>query len=100
MAVRSVLAIAVVAAGLAAIREATAADAQRTFQEATADGGELKYLDGIPVLFLAGEPEEMGRQQAALVFDVARRHTNLPKAIVGRYGGGSFGRWWSRAAAT
>jgi hypothetical protein len=30
----------------------------------------------------------MGRQQAALVFDVAKRHAALPKAVLGEYGGG------------
>ena len=40
------------------------------------------------MLELEGEPEQMGRQQAALVLDVARRHANLPKTILGRYGGG------------
>jgi hypothetical protein len=40
------------------------------------------------VLFLEGEPEQMGRQQAALVLDVARRHSHLPKTILGQYGGG------------
>ncbi len=30
----------------------------------------------------------MGRQQAALVLDVARRHLDLPKAVLGKHGGG------------
>ncbi len=57
------------------------------FKEAAAEGGELKYVQGIPVLFLEGEPEQMGRQQAALVLDVARPHLHLPKTILGRYRG-------------
>ena len=79
---------AAVVAGLAAIGGASAADAQRMYQEATADGGELRYIHGIPVLFLEGEPEQMGRQQAALVLGAARRHLQLPKTILGQYGGG------------
>jgi hypothetical protein len=86
--VSGVLAFAVVVSGLAAIRGASAADAQRTFQEAAAEGGELRYIHGIPVLFLEGEPEQMGRQQAALVLGVARRQSQLPKTILGQYGGG------------
>ena len=46
--------------------------APRTFQEAAAEGGQLRYVQGIPVLFLAGDPEQMGRQQAALVLDAWR----------------------------
>ena len=86
--VSGVFAFAVVVSGLAAIRGASAADAQRMFQEATAEGGELQYIHGIPVLFLEGEPEQMGRQQAALALGVARRYSHLPKTILGQYGGG------------
>jgi hypothetical protein len=80
--------LAVVASGLAATGVASATGAQRMFQEAAAEGGELRYIHGIPVLFLEGEPEQMGRQQAALVLDVARRNSHLPKTILGQYGGG------------
>lgn len=86
--VSGAFALAVVVSGLAAIRGASAAGAQRMFQEAAAEGGELRYVHGIPLLFLEGEPEQMGRQQAALVLGVGRRHSNLPKTILGRYGGG------------
>ncbi len=86
--VSGVFVLAVAVSGLAAIRGASAADAQRMFQEATAEGGELRYIHGIPVLLLEGEPEQMGRQQAALVLGVARRHSHLPKTILGQYGGG------------
>jgi hypothetical protein len=83
-----VLAVAVAAAGFTPIRGASAADTPRMFREAAAEGGELRYVQGIPVLFLEGEPERMGRQQVALVLGVARRHSQLPKTILGRYGGG------------
>jgi hypothetical protein len=65
-----------------------AADALPLLKEAAAEGGELKYIHGIPVVFLQGEPEQMGRQQAALVFDAARRNIDVPKTILGNYGGG------------
>ncbi len=85
---RGALVIALIVWGLAATGRAAAADAPRTFQEAAAEGGQLRYVQGIPILFLAGDPEQMGRQQAALVLDVARRHLDLPKAVLGKHGGG------------
>ncbi|MGO8752320.1 MAG: hypothetical protein ACLQNE_40800 [Thermoguttaceae bacterium] len=74
--------------GPLAMRGATAAAAERMFKEAVAEGGELRYVRGIPLLLLEGEPEQMGRQQAALVLDVARRYSQVPKTILGQYGGG------------
>ena len=68
--------------------DVSAAETRRTFTERAAEGGELKYVLGIPVLFLEGEPEQMGRQQAALVFDVARKYAQVPKRILGQYAGG------------
>jgi hypothetical protein len=58
------------------------ADEARPFQEATRAGGELKYVDGIPVLFLQGEPEEMGRQQALLIAEAARPLAGIPKSMM------------------
>jgi hypothetical protein len=81
---------AVLTAGVAMSRPslAWAADAARLFKEGTAEGGELKFVGEVPVLFLQGEPEQMGRQQAALVFEVARRHAGLPKLVLAKYGAG------------
>jgi hypothetical protein len=86
--IAGVFVFAVVMSGLAATSGASAADAPRMFQEATAEGGELRYIHGIPVLLLEGEPEQMGRQQAALVLGVARQNSQLPKTILGQNGGG------------
>jgi len=58
--------------------------AEQPFTEARAEGGELKIIQGIPVLFLAGDPEEMGRQQGALLVEPLRPLCKLPKAIVER----------------
>ncbi len=58
--------------------------AEQPFREARAEGGELKIIQGIPVLFLAGDPEEMGRQQGALLVEPLRPLCGLPKAIVER----------------
>jgi hypothetical protein len=86
--VRHVFRLAAIVLAVVAGQTASAADAPRVFKEGTAEGGQLKYVQGIPMLFLEGEPEQMGRQQAALVLDVARRHAQLPKTMLGQYGGG------------
>ena len=86
--VAGIFATAAIVSAIVADGTTSAADARRVFKESKAEGGELRYVQGIPVLLLEGEPEQMGRQQAALVFDVARRNANLPKTILGEYGGG------------
>jgi len=58
--------------------------AEQPFREARAEGGELKIIQGIPVLFLAGDPEEMGRQTGELLVKTLRPLCGLPKAIVER----------------
>ncbi len=58
----------------------------RPFEEAARLGGELKYVRGVPVLFLEGDPEQMGRQQAALVMDVARPLADVPREMARRLG--------------
>jgi beta-lactamase regulating signal transducer with metallopeptidase domain len=52
------------------------------FEEGTHQGGELKMISGIPVLFLQGGPEEMGEQQAALVIRTAKPMISLPRKIM------------------
>ena len=54
---------------------------QRPFKEGVQAGGELRYVNGIPVLFVQGTPEEMGRQQGLLLADAARPLGDLPKRI-------------------
>ncbi len=60
---------------------ACAADA-RTFKERIEAGGELKYVSGVPVLFLQGTPAEMGRQQGLLITEAARPLVALPKQFM------------------
>jgi isopenicillin-N N-acyltransferase-like protein len=58
-----------------------------SFVEGTFEQGRLRYLNGLPVLEVQGTPEEMGRQQAMLVSDAARRLICFPAellAVVGR----------------
>jgi isopenicillin-N N-acyltransferase-like protein len=62
------------------VTRALGADAP-PFVEATREGGQLKYIRGVPVLFLRGDPEQMGRQQAALVMDVARPLADVPRQM-------------------
>jgi len=97
--VRSIVVFAVVVANFVVFRGTLAADTPRMFHEATAEAGELKYIEGIPILFLAGEPGQMGRQQAALVFDVARRFSHLPKTVMAGMEARPCGRSWSDPAA-
>jgi isopenicillin-N N-acyltransferase like protein len=54
---------------------AAAQDKAFRFPEAKHGKGELKYVQGIPVLVLSGTPEEMGEQLGAL----AIRHVDLNK---------------------
>jgi len=54
---------------------------ERPFKEAVREGGELKYIQGIPVLFLQGSPEQMGSQYAALLLKDVRPLLALPRKI-------------------
>lgn len=54
----------------------------RVYTEGTHGKGSLRYVDGVPVVTLAGTPEEMGRQGAALVLGVARPLLGLPRQIL------------------
>jgi hypothetical protein len=55
---------------------------ERAFKEGVQAGGELKYVGNIPVLFLQGTPEEMGRQQGLLLADATRPLIDVPKGYV------------------
>lgn len=44
-----------------------------------AHGGRLELVQGVPVLFLAGTPEQMGRQTAALAVTPAKRLLGYPR---------------------
>ena len=72
------------AAGFAAnvfIATARAAE-QRAFAEGRSEGGELKYINGLPVLIVVGTPEDFGRQTAALTSDVVRKLTAYPEKLL------------------
>ena len=77
------LACMVVVAGTARAAEAV------PFREGRSDKAELKYINGLPVLVVQGTPEEMGRQQAALLGTVAKGLVGFPKDLlrtIGREG--------------
>lgn len=48
--------------------------------------GELRFINGIPVLTVAGTPEEMGTQLAALTRKPMRRMFAYPRRYLDRYG--------------
>jgi isopenicillin-N N-acyltransferase like protein len=45
---------------------------KQPFQEGRFEKGELKYINRVPVLIVEGTPQEMGRQEAALIGPVAK----------------------------
>ena len=55
------------------------------YPEKKSGGGELKYIDGIPVLSLEGTPEEMGRQRGELMAQPAGPLLEYPKKLLQRY---------------
>jgi hypothetical protein len=54
----------------------------RSFTEGRSGGGELKYINDLPVLIVAGTPEEMGRQAAVLTGDVVKKLVDYPRKLV------------------
>lgn len=60
---------------------ARAAD-PRPFTEGRSGNGELKYINDLPVLIVAGTPEEMGRQAAVLTGDVVKKLAEYPKKLI------------------
>jgi isopenicillin-N N-acyltransferase-like protein len=55
---------------------------ERPFKEGRADGGQLLYINDLPVMTVAGTPEEIGRQSAALTDDVVRKLVDYPKQFL------------------
>ncbi len=49
--------------------------------------GELRYVNGLPVLRLEGTPQEMAEQEAVLAVKPAERLLNYPKDILNGFGG-------------
>jgi isopenicillin-N N-acyltransferase-like protein len=58
----------------------------RVYAEGTSGQGRLEYIQGQPVMFLAGSPEEIGRQQAELVGDTIGPLLDMPKKTLARFG--------------
>lgn len=56
------------------------------YREGTYEKGELKYVDGLPLLVVQGTPEEMGRQQAGLTADAARDVLAYPRKLLSAIG--------------
>lgn len=66
---------------VALLVSSTAAAERRYFTERKADGGELRYIDRVPVLLVAGAPEEIGRQKGTLVGKEASSLIEFPKLM-------------------
>src|SRR5262245_58490048 len=66
--------------------QAARAEAPRTYAEAHADGAELTYQHGIPLAVLSGTPEDLGREQAALLAEPAKTVLKFPKKLVKEIG--------------
>ena len=64
---------------------ARAAD-QRVFKEGRSGDAELKYLNDLPVLIVAGTPEEIGRQKAALTAEVVKLLSDYPRQLLEKSG--------------
>jgi hypothetical protein len=60
----------------------------RAFVEGRSGAGELKYINDLPVLCVAGTPEELGRQQAALTSAAAKKLAPYPRLLLERLGRG------------
>lgn len=52
------------------------------FVEGKYEKGELKYVDGLPLLLLEGSPREIGRQHGALTRELARKLVDYPKDLL------------------
>jgi predicted choloylglycine hydrolase len=73
------------------------AAAQLPFQEGRCEKGELKYINHLPVLILEGTPEEMGKQEAALIGAVFKDVDSYPQRLMTLAGRG---KKWDQCVAT
>jgi hypothetical protein len=71
---------------------AARADDTRSFTEGRSGGGELKYINDLPVLIVAGTPEEMGRQAAVLTGDAVKKLADYPRKLVQQRSNGKDGK--------
>jgi hypothetical protein len=63
---------------------ASSAEQSRGFKEGRSGGGELKYINDLPVLIVAGTPDEIGRQKAALTGEVVKKLIDYPRQLLER----------------
>jgi predicted choloylglycine hydrolase len=77
----------VLSAILVAATSAAVAHAGEPFRypEAKYDKGELKYINGLPVLTVEGTPEEMGSAVGALAVRPAKRMHHYPEELLKHY---------------
>jgi isopenicillin-N N-acyltransferase like protein len=66
------------------VASAAPAEPSRGFQEGRSGDGQLKYVNELPVLIVAGTPEEIGRQKAALTGEVAKKLADYPRQLLER----------------
>jgi isopenicillin-N N-acyltransferase like protein len=67
---------------LLAVSTARAEETKRIFTEGRSGGGELKYINDLPVLIVAGTPEEIGVQKAVLTGDAVKKLIDYPKMML------------------
>ncbi len=58
------------------------ADEARPFREGKFEGGELRYINDLPVLVVSGTPQEIGRQKAALTGEAALKLVDYPNKLL------------------
>ncbi len=80
------LALSVLAVLLGATSVAQADPAAHFYAEGTFEGAQLRYQDGIPIATLAGTPEQIGRQHAALLGQPAKEALDFPKHFLAQFG--------------
>ena len=71
-------------AAMFCVVSATQAAEPRPFPEGRFGAGELKYINDLPVLIVAGTPEEIGRQKAVLTGEVVKKLADYPRQLLRR----------------
>ncbi len=69
---------------LLAVEVVAAPAVPRVFTEGKCEGGELRYINDIPVLIVSGTPEEIGGQKALLTTDAVKKLIEYPKRLLER----------------
>jgi hypothetical protein len=52
------------------------------FHEGRAEGGQLKFIHGLPVLLVGGTPQEIARQKAALTGEAVKAIADYPRKLL------------------